>query len=53
MTKIETKSALIQLRVRPSFKEATESAAAEDGRSLTSFIERVVSDYLKKKGYLK
>ena len=48
----ETKSALIQLRVRPSMKAAAEKAATEDERSLTSLIEKVLGDYLRKKGHL-
>lgn len=51
MTK-ETKSALIQLRIRPSMKAAAEKAATDDERSLTSLIEKLLADYLRKKGYL-
>lgn len=42
----ENKSATVQLRIRPSLKEAAESAAAADHRSLTSLIEKLLSDYL-------
>jgi hypothetical protein len=48
----ETKSALVQLRIRPSMKAAAEKAAAADERSLTSLIEKLLADYLRKKGYL-
>ena len=47
-----TKSATLNLRVEPAIKAAAEKAAADDRRSLTSLIEKLLSDYLKKKGYL-
>jgi hypothetical protein len=49
----ETKTAIVQFRIKPSLKGAAEKAAADDDRSLTSLVERVLADYLKKKGYLK
>jgi hypothetical protein len=49
----ETKSALVQLRIRPSMKAAAEKAASDDERSLTSLIEKLLAEYLRKKGYLK
>ncbi len=49
----ETKSAQILIRVKPSLKKAAEHAAADDHRSLTSLIEKLLSDFLKKAGYLK
>lgn len=48
----ETKSALVQLRMRPSLKAAAEKAAVDDERSLTSLIEKLLADHLRKKGYL-
>lgn len=48
----ETKSTQILIRVRPSLKTAAETAAAEDHRSLSSLIEKLLSDYLRKKGHL-
>jgi hypothetical protein len=36
----------------PELKEAAEKAAADDHRSLTSLIEKLLSDYLRRKGYL-
>jgi hypothetical protein len=48
----ETKSALVQLRIRPSLKAAAEKAAADDERSLTSLIEKLLADHLRKSGYL-
>jgi hypothetical protein len=48
----ETKSAIVQLRIRPSMKLAAEKAAADDERSLTSLIEKLLGDHLRRKGYL-
>ena len=48
----ETKNAIVQLRIRPSLKEAAERAATDDQRSLTSLIEKLLADFLKKNGYL-
>jgi hypothetical protein len=50
--KQETKSAIVQLRIRPSLKAAAEKAASDDERSLTSLMEKLLADYLRKKGYL-
>jgi hypothetical protein len=49
----ETKTAQVNLRLQPSLKTAAEKAAADDKRSLTSLVEKLLSDYLKKRGYLK
>jgi hypothetical protein len=48
----ETKTAQVNLRLRPSLKNAAEKAAADDHRSLTSLIEKLLNDHLRKKGYL-
>jgi hypothetical protein len=48
----ELKSAPVNLRIRPSLKEAAEKAAADDQRSLTSLIEKLLTDYLREYGYL-
>jgi hypothetical protein len=49
----ETKDAQVNLRIQPSLKEAAEKAAADDQRSLTSLIEKLLVDHLKAKGYLR
>ena len=46
------KTAQVNLRMRPELKEAAEKAASDDHRSLTSLIEKLLADYLRKKGYL-
>ena len=49
----ETKEAQVNLRIQPTLKRAAEKAAADDHRSLTSLIEKLLTDHLRKKGYLK
>ena len=43
------KTAQVNLRIEPALKEAAEKAAKEDHRSLTSLIEKLLSDYLGKR----
>ncbi|MCJ2120638.1 MULTISPECIES: hypothetical protein [unclassified Methylobacterium] len=47
------KTAQVNLRIDPALKEAAESAAKEDQRSLTSLVEKLLTEHLKAKGYLK
>jgi hypothetical protein len=42
----ETKTALLVARVRPSLKAAAERAAATDHRSVSSLIEKLLSDHI-------
>jgi hypothetical protein len=46
------KTAQVNLRMNPALKEAAEKAAADDQRSLTSLIEKLLTEHLKRKGYL-
>ena len=48
----EPKTAQVNLRLQPSLKTAAEKAAADDHRSLTSLIEKLLADYLRERGYL-
>jgi len=52
MTVKRLKTAQVNLRVDPQLKAAADKAAADDHRSLTSLIEKLLSDYLKRRGYL-
>jgi hypothetical protein len=52
MTVKRNKTAQVNLRMNPSLKEAAEKAAANDQRSLTSLIEKLLTEHLKRKGYL-
>jgi hypothetical protein len=47
-----TKSATLNLRIEPALKAAAEKAAADDQRSLTSLIEKLLVEYLRGRGYL-
>ena len=47
------KTAQGNLRIMPALKAAAEKAAADDQRSLTSLVEKLLTDYLRKHGYLK
>ena len=53
MTEKRLKTAQVNLRIDPDLKAAADKAAAADQRSLTSLVEKLLSDYLKKTGYLK
>ena len=48
----EVKTAQVNLRITPSLKAAADKAAADDSRSLTSLVEKLLTDHLKEKGYL-
>ena len=47
------KSLPVSIRLPPSVKAAAEKAAGDDTRSLSSFIEKLLTDHLMRKGYLK
>jgi hypothetical protein len=52
--KAETpKSLPASVRLPPTVKAAAEKAAKDDSRSLSSLIEKVLTDHLKAKGYLR
>jgi hypothetical protein len=48
MTEKRLKTAQVNLRIDPKLKAAAEKAAADDNRSLTSLLEKLLMDYLKK-----
>jgi hypothetical protein len=37
----------------PKVKSAAETAAREDARSLSSYLEKLLTDHLRKQGFLK
>jgi hypothetical protein len=49
----EPKSLPVSLRLPPKVKSAAEAAAKEDSRSLSSYIEKLLTDHLRKQGLLK
>jgi hypothetical protein len=53
MVEQRRKTATLNIRVEPSLKEAAEKAAADDHRSLTSLIEKLLTDHLRERGYLR
>jgi hypothetical protein len=46
------KTAQVNLRILPELKEAAERAASDDQRSLTSLVEKLLTDHLRAKGYM-
>jgi hypothetical protein len=46
------KNSAISVRVPDSVKAAAEKAAAADSRSVASLVEKLLTDFLKKNGYL-
>jgi hypothetical protein len=46
------KTAQVNLRLDPQLKAMADKAAAADNRSLTFLVEKLLSDYLKKNGFL-
>jgi predicted HicB family RNase H-like nuclease len=49
----ETESAQLLARIQPSLKAAAEKAAAADRRSLSSLVQKLLADDLRRNGYLK
>lgn len=47
------KTAQVNLRIDPKLKALADKAAADDQRSLTSLIEKLLTDYLRDRGLLK
>lgn len=48
----ELKNANVNLRIRPTLKDAAERAAKDDSRTLTSLIEKLLTTHLRENGYL-
>ena len=46
------KTATLNLRLDPELKALAERAATSDQRTLTSLIEKLLTDHLKAKGYM-
>lgn len=47
------KTSAISVRVTDAVKAAAEKAAAEDSRSVASYVEKLLAEHLRAKGYLK
>jgi hypothetical protein len=48
MTEKRIKTAQVNLRIHPKLKASAEKAAADEHRSLTSLIEKLLIDHIKK-----
>ena len=46
------KTEAISVRVAPEIKAAVQKAASDDRRTVASFVEKVLADYLAREGYL-
>lgn len=49
----ERKTVQFMIRMRPSVKEAADKAAAQENRSLASFVETLLIQVLEQKGFLR
>lgn len=47
MAEQRRKTATLNLRIAPELKAEAEAAAAEERRSLTSLVEKLLSDWLR------
>jgi len=47
-----TKTSALSVRVTEETKRAVEQAAEADGRSVASYVERLVTAHLKERGFL-
>jgi hypothetical protein len=52
MTEKRLKTAQVNLRIDPDLKALAEKAAAQDNRTLTSLVEKLLMDHLRRKGLL-
>jgi len=49
----EIRDAPLSIKIRPSLKQALEAGAAADRRSVSAYVEIVLEEAMKAKGYLK
>jgi hypothetical protein len=52
MTEKRIKTAQLNLRISPALKAAIEKAAEDDQRSVTSLLEKLMTDHLRERGLL-
>ena len=52
MAEQRKKTATLNLRIAPEIKDAAERAAADDHRSLTSLVEKLLAEHCRARGYL-
>jgi hypothetical protein len=51
-TMIQRRSTQFNMRIDPVLKDAAEQAAADDRRSLSSLVEKLLTDYCRERGFL-
>jgi hypothetical protein len=51
-TMIQRRSTQFNMRIDPVLKDAAEKAAADDRRSLSSLVEKLLTDYCREHGFL-
>jgi hypothetical protein len=51
-TMIQRRSTQFNMRMDPVLKDAAEKAAADDRRSLSSLVEKLLTDYCRERGFL-
>jgi len=49
----DNKTNPISIRLTPKTKKAADKAAADESRTFSGLLEKVLSDWLKERGYLK
>jgi hypothetical protein len=49
---IQRRSTQFNMRIDPVLKDAAEKAAADDRRSLSSLVEKLLTDYCREHGFL-
>ena len=49
----ETRDAPLSIKIRPSLKRALEAGAGADRRSISAYVEIVLEEVMKAKGFLK
>jgi hypothetical protein len=49
---IQRRSTQFNMRMDPVLKDAAEKAAADDRRSLSSLVEKLLTDYCRERGFL-
>jgi hypothetical protein len=50
---VMAKDATLHMKIDATLKAAAEKAAADDHRSLTSLVEKLLADYCREHGFLK
>ncbi len=48
----ELRTRSLGLRITPSVKQALDKAAADDNHPVASYVEKIIQEHLKAKGYL-